>query len=239
MNMSFAQQIASAVENVFKSPETASGREYLKILDELVEGIRALKVGARVAPTKDPRKYILNLHPPYRPGMESPMASFFLDAKGCMDVDVSGHIQRSDGCTSPLFDTSITCDNPEKLRECILYLVQLKGFVDAVKDLRDKATEPVEARLNVFAKMHYSQGDVVVEVSAKDQARLGKASPGERLVLDVARCDFQNNAHFGKTQKWEMLNSAGLSLRVESVKRLSPPKAKVTGIVQQVPPPLP
>lgn len=202
--MSFADKVKNAVTAAEQAAETPPARLYRDVLDQLAHGLRELGVGARIDGSRDPRKFGLYLHAPYRPQRGSLMLSFFIDGD---KVVVSGESPR-------------TIESPEELERWLLDFVQLPAFVESVSTLREEADQPMEARLRVATGVAFTKGDLVVAVSPADQRLLAEAAPGAEVTLDVARVEFPGNAPFADPPEYKVLDSAGLVVSIESAERV-------------------
>jgi hypothetical protein len=195
--MSFANELKATVEAVEASADSEQARRFRNVLDETVEGLEQLGVGARIDIETDPRKSTLYIYPLYRPQRGSRMVRFFIDDA---ELVVSG-------------ETSTQVKTPEELKSWFLKYVKSPAFIASLRDLRDLATVSVEARLRVSKQMNYHKDDVMVEVSKDDQEKLGKARPGEVVSLRVKRIDFPGNGVL-RGEGYEVLNSAGIFVDV-------------------------
>lgn len=198
--MSFANAIKAAVESVDHDSGSSRAQEYREVLNELASGLAQAGVGAEIRPRPDPRQSVLYLYPRHRPQAGSFMLSFRLDGDA---IIVSG-------------EEPTRIEGPEALKAWLVTFVKLPAFVESLQILRARATEPVEARLRVDATRSFSKGDILVSVSADDQARID-TNPDVLLSLAVERIEFPGNGHFDAAVKYAVLDSAGLLLRVHKV----------------------
>lgn len=201
MTMSFAEQVRAAVTSAEGVAESEHARAFHAVLDELVTGLQGLGVGARVQPGKDPRKLSLYLHPPHRPARVNLMLTLFLDGDG---IVVMG-----EGSTS--------LKTPDELQRWLLHYVQSPAFVESLRVLREEGKTPVEARLRVDRQASHAIGDVVVAVSADEQAALDAKKKGDEVELQVERLAFPGNGQLTDGTRYALLESAGLSVAVTSV----------------------
>jgi len=202
--MNFAAKLKQTVEAVEASGNSEQARRYRVVLDELVEGLQSLGVGARIDAEVDPRKQTLYLYPPYRPQRGNRMVRFFLDGA---EMTVTGA-------------TSTQVKTPEELESWLLDYVKLPAFIESLRELRELAEKSVEARLRVSRKFNYHKDDIMVEVSSADQKRLWETSVGASISFEVKRMDFPGNPRFEDEEtRYEVLNSAGLFLDVDTIQR--------------------
>jgi len=201
MTMSFADQVRAAVANAEGAADTEPARHFRAVLDELVAGLRALGVGARIQSGRDARKLTLYLYPPHRPARVNLMLTFFLDGDG---IVVSG-------------ETSTSITSPDELQGWLLRYVQLPAFLESLGLLREEAKLPVEARLRVDRQASHAVGDVVVAVSPEDQERLDAATKDSDVELVAERIEFPGNGPYARGTGYVLLESAGLFVSVDSV----------------------
>ena len=198
--MSFADTVKATVDSVDKLPQSTPAQAYLKVLNELANGLSQTGIGAAIVPGRDPRRSTLYLHPMHRPNTGFHMLVFHLSEDA---IVVSGE--------EP---TRIT--TPEALQDWLLDFIKLPAFRESMAILRDRATQPVDARLCVGDSKNFTRGDVLVMVQPEDQVRLD-AAPGTVLTFEVERMNFPGNAPIDPSVTYTELDSAGLVMRVTGV----------------------
>ncbi|MBK6532926.1 MAG: hypothetical protein IPF99_26050 [Deltaproteobacteria bacterium] len=158
--MSFVDEVKSAIQGVERTQSTHPAFALLAVVRDLAEGLSDESVRAVARGMGDPRRVGLYLHPAHRPQRGQYLLTFFFDGEG---VTVSG-------------EKSIRYTDPEGLKKWLIDFVTLPAFIESLQILREEATRPVEARLRRSAALAYSQGDVMVEVSAADQKKLDETA---------------------------------------------------------------
>jgi hypothetical protein len=198
--MSFADTVKQAVESIEKEPKSTPAQAFLEVLHELARGLGQAGVGAEIRPWRDPRKSSLYLFPPHRPSMGSHLLMFSL-AEGA--ILVSG-------------ETPTLLRTPNDLEAWLLGFIKLPAFVESLSILRERASEPVEARLCEFKAPRVSRSDVLVQVKPEDQVRIDAAGDAS-IVVDVAREEFPGNAPLDSALEYSLLDSAGLLVNVTKI----------------------
>lgn len=196
--MTFAEKVKKTVETVVASADSEPAKQYRAVLDQLCRGLDELGIGARITNEKDPRQMHLYMHPLYQPTRGSSMLRFSLDGS---DIIIFG-------------ETTTRLKSAEDLEAWLLEFLKLPAFIESLHLLRDAAKDPVEARLRVSERMPYAQGDIVVVVPPADQQKLAKAQQGEQVTIEVEPLQFPGNGQFDKDIHHQILESAGIKLRV-------------------------
>jgi len=196
--MKFAEKVKNTVKNAESSAESEAAKKYRSVLDELCGALHDLGVGARITSEIDPRKLHLYMHPPYQPNRGSSMLRFFLDGP---DITISG-------------ETTTRIQSPDQLEAWLLDFLEKPAFIESMRLLREAAHDPVEARLRVSERMAYAQGDIVVVVAPSDQQELATAQHGQQVTIEVELLQFPGNGKFDVNVHHQLLESAGIKLRV-------------------------
>ncbi|HRI70244.1 MAG TPA: hypothetical protein PK156_38700 [Polyangium sp.] len=196
--MKFAEKVKNTVKKAESSAESDSAKLYRNVLDELCSGLHELGVGARITSEKDPRKLHLYMHPPYQPNRGSSMLRFFLDGA---EIVIFG-------------ETTTRLKSHEELEAWLLDFLEKPEFIESLYLLREAANDPVEARLRVSERMAYAQGDIVVVVTPPDQQKLATAQEGQTVPIEVELLQFPGNGKFDEDVHHQLLESAGIKLRV-------------------------
>ncbi|MDO9019907.1 MAG: hypothetical protein Q8S73_01870 [Deltaproteobacteria bacterium] len=218
--MSFVEKVRDAVK-VEGEEDTSQSKAYLRVIEELAQGLETPGISARVQRSRDPRRVSLRVFPEYRPQSGIAMLTFLLEGAS---VTVLG-------------DRPETLTSPESLEQWLLEnFVTLPTFKESLQVFREQATKPVEARLRVSEVLAFSKGDVVVSVSADDQKKIGDAAVGQEVRLPIRRVDFPGNAAFDQTgMSYVILDSAGLLLSVKGFGKFSDEQVTLTGLRRESP----
>ena len=159
----------------------------------------------------------LYLYPSHRPNAGSHMLMFSLRDGA---IIVSGR--------EP---TSLA--TPTELETWLIEFIKLPAFAESLSILRERATQPVEARLCEHGADRISRGDVLVLVQSADQARIATsedATPEGEVTVEVERVEFPGNAPLrDAVGNYAALDSAGVLLRVTRAK-VSGNRATITGM---------
>jgi hypothetical protein len=97
--------------------------------------------------------------------------------------------------------------DPEGLTEWLERLVLRQEFRNALDDLRDRAREPVDARLESENEMA-----TLVEVSPEEQERLDGCPTGKEVELDAPLHEHERVPDLKPLQR---LNSAGVYFKIQ------------------------
>jgi hypothetical protein len=208
--MSFAEKLVAAVKTAEAGTDTETGKAFRAVLEQFVDTLRGpLGVGARLDRRSDPRRLGVSIYPEHRPSQGSVLLSFFLD----------GDVIVAPGTPPDRLST------PEKLEEWLLNYVQAPTFIESLTFLREQATEPVEAQLQVNADARRHKQDMTVAVTAEQQQILGNLSIGAPVTLEVERIEFPGNPATLDPPSYARLVSAGIAVDVLSC---APAGAKVS-----------
>jgi hypothetical protein len=211
--MSFADQVKSAIEKAEGQADSEAARRYSDILNELARGLEAQGIGATIRKGADPRKLSLYVHAPYRSSNGSIMLTFFLNGD---DLTIVG-------------ESPVVISTPEGLETWLLNFVQLPAFIESLHTLRSEGDKPVEARLRVDQNAAYAKGDIVVAVSPEEQRTLWAARIGSQVQLEVQRVDFAGNPLLSSTVQHQVLDSAGLVVKIQNRTFLEGARIKIVG----------
>ncbi|WP_437718153.1 hypothetical protein WMF45_18120 [Sorangium sp. So ce448] len=180
--------------------DTEPGKPFREVLEQFVNTLRKLGIGARLDPLADPRKLGVWLYPEHRPSRGSIMLTFFFEGDA---IIASG-------------DSPTRLGEPELLEAWLVEFVKKSAFIESLAVLREEARQPVEAQLRVNADGRGHAQDVIVTVSACDQEALDALTIGAQASLDVERAEFPGNPQLMAQPAYALLDSAGLVVRVVS-----------------------
>jgi hypothetical protein len=195
--MPFVDELKKAFGDAENGATTTAANEYRAVLEDVTTFLAGEGIGAFIKAALDARKLTLYVHPVHRPARCSAMLVFFLEGDA---IRVFGEKQE-------LLKT------PDELKQRLIEFVTLPAFVESVKILRSEADQAVEARVRVSKEQTFSKGDVMVAVSAADQAKLSLATPNAAVELDVERIDFPGNPAL--SHDYQVLDSAGVRVLVQ------------------------
>lgn len=196
--MSFAEKLLEAVRAAEAGAEPDPGQPFLGVLEQFVDTVGKLGVGARLDRFPDPRKVGVWLYPAHRPARGSYLLRFVFDGDA---VIASG------GAPTTIFE-------PADLEEWLLVFVKTPAFRESLDVLKEQATLPVEAKLWVQDDGLRDALDVLVAVTPVDQEVLDLAAPSAPVSLDVQRINFPGNPPFAAEPRYAVLDSAGLRVRI-------------------------
>ena len=214
--MTFAEKVKKTVETAVASADSEPAKQYRAVLDQLCLGLHELGIGARITNEIDPRKTHLYMHPPYQPTRGSSMLRFSFDGS---EIVIFG-------------ETTTRLKSPEELEAWLLDFLKLPAFIESLHLLREAAKDPVEARLRVSERMAYAQGDIVVVVPPEDQKRLAEAQQGAHVTIEVEPLQFPGNGKWEESVRHQLLESAGIKLRVVSE---APANQKIQLVLEPLP----
>jgi hypothetical protein len=198
--MSFAEKLIAAVKTAEAGAATESGTPFRAILEQFVDTLRGLGIGARLDSLGDPRRLGVWLFPKHQPGRGSLMLTFFFDGDA---VIASGE--------NP---TRLT--EPDLLEVWLVEFVRLPAFIESLGILREQAALPVEAQLRVNIDGRQHERDMIVSVSATVQETLDTLAIGAPASLEVERTEFPGNPQFVTGLTYALLNSAGVTVRIQT-----------------------
>jgi hypothetical protein len=172
-------------------PEQTS--ELVQPLRDLAQVLREkAAVDADVQASDDGRRYHLALWPLHRPAFRSIMVTVAVE---------SGRMMVLQG-NQPWLQL-----DPDELTSWLERLMLLPMFRAALDDLRARAREPVDARLESENGMA-----TLVQLSPEEQERLHACATGGEMVLDALLPDRERVPDPKKLQR---LNSAGVRFRID------------------------
>lgn len=192
---SFADRIRQQVEAAQQS--SAGPNPFRTVLDELAAGLTSADVTAQIVEGRDPRRVSLVLFPAHQPARRHTMLTFWV-ADNAIAV-------LSDPQRRPMTD-------PAELEAWLLEFAKQPAFVDSLAELGDLARGPVEGFLRGIGVGQLSRDDVLVEVSAADQARLDDAPTGTDLEIDVAFSTLPGAGRYSSAKPPVAFESNGLAL---------------------------
>jgi hypothetical protein len=195
--MTFEEELKQALGQAERDATSTAAAEYRDVLSAVTRVLESEGIGAFIRVGADPRRLTLYVHPRHRPARCNAMLMFFLEGSS---IRMFGEEQ-------------LVLTAPEDLKRRLIEFVKLPAFRESLQLLRDEATLPVEARLRRSARRSFSDGDVMVAVSATDQERLANASTGSDVELNVERIEFPGNAAF--SGQYKILYSAGIHVDIE------------------------
>lgn len=198
--MTFAEKLITAVKTAEAGTETEPGKPFRAVLEQFVEALRKLGIGARLEALADSRRLGVWLYPEHRPNRGSLMLTFFFEGEA---IIASG-------------ESPTRLAEPELLEAWLVEFVKKHAFIESLAILREQATLPVEAQLRVNADGPQHEQDVIVAVSARDQEALDTLVTGAQAVLDVERAEFPGNPQIMVQPAYALLNSAGVVVRIQS-----------------------
>lgn len=198
--MSFAEKLIAAVKTAEAGTDIEVGKPFRSVLEQFVDTLGNLGIGARLAPLADPRRLGVWLYPVHRPSRGSLMLTFFFDGDAIIATGEK--------------PTRLT--EPELLEAWLVEFVKKPAFVESLAILREEATQPVEAQLRVNADGLRHQQDVVVTVTARDQEALDALINGAQASLEVERTEFPGNPQIMTPPAYALLDSAGVVVRITS-----------------------
>ena len=202
--VSFAERLTEAVTQAEAAAESQQTARLLGVLDELVFGLRKMRIGADLSKSGSGTRVMLWVFPRYRPARASALLSFAIEEGGIRVLS-----------TSPR-----TFTEPAELESWPLAFVTSAEFRETLHVLHEQADQPVEGRLRTSAESAFAQGDMAVALSADQQEKLdlaGDLPVDEGISVEVARIDFGSNGVFSGATKYLLLESAGLVMDVVEV----------------------
>ncbi|MFS8066514.1 MAG: hypothetical protein ACMG6S_09095 [Byssovorax sp.] len=210
--MTFAEKLIAAVKAAEAGTETEPGRPFRTVLEQFVDTLRKLGIGARLDSLADPRKLGVWMYPEHRPSRGSLMLTFFFDGDA---IIASG-------------ERPTRLPDPDLLEAWLLDFVKKPAFIESLDILREQATWPVEAQLRVNGDGRQHGQDVVVAVSACDQEALDASAIGARASFEVERAEFPGNPQFMAQPAYALLDSAGIVMSIQN-STLNGPRLAIQG----------
>jgi hypothetical protein len=198
--MSFAEKLIAAVKIAEAGTATEPGKPFRAVLEQFVDTLRKLGVGARLDSLADPRKLGVWLYPEHRPSRGSLMLTFFFDGDA---IIASGN-------------NPTRLPDPDLLEAWLLDFVKKPAFIESLAILREEATLPVEAQLRVSGEGRRHSQDMVVAVTALKQEELDTLAIQAPASVDVERAEFPGNPQFIAPPVYALLNSAGVVVTIQS-----------------------
>lgn len=198
--MSFAEKLIAAVKTAEAGTGIEVGKPFRSVLEQFVDALPNLGIGARLTPLADPRRLGVWLYPEHRPSRGSLMLTFFFDGDAIIATGEK--------------PTRLT--EPELLEAWLVEFVKKPAFIETLAILREEATQPVEAQLRVNADGLRHRQDVVVTVTARDQEALDTLVNGAQVSLEVERTEFPGNPQLMERPAYALLDSAGVVVHITS-----------------------